>query len=98
MVCDAPRLSPEVLDRALSQLPDWTCRDNTLERVIAFKTYADGLAVLNRVAALAETTNHHPELLLGYAQLTVRYWTHTANGITELDITAAQVVDALFKV
>ena len=40
---------------------------------------------MNRVAALAEAENHHPDIAIAYRKVTLRWTTHSAGGITELD-------------
>ena len=39
--------------------------------------------------------DHHPDILLTYAEVTVTIWTHKVNGLTENDFIFAAKVDAL---
>ena len=39
--------------------------------------------------------DHHPDFVLEYRRLTVRFWTHTAGGVTQKDIDAAGAADRL---
>ncbi|MEE8206978.1 MAG: 4a-hydroxytetrahydrobiopterin dehydratase [Nitrospinaceae bacterium] len=34
---------------------------------------------------------------MNYRRITVRYWTHTASGVTLADIQMAQMIDPLFS-
>jgi 4a-hydroxytetrahydrobiopterin dehydratase len=43
------------------------------------------LAFVNRVAELAEAENHHPVIAIHYNEVTLRWWTHTAGGVTDRD-------------
>ena len=45
---------------------------------------------------LAEANNHHPDIMIQYKRISVRYWTHTTSGVTLADVQMAQKVDALF--
>ena len=95
MSCSTIALSATEIRENLSRLPHWQFRENALERVYAAPTYLDGLEQLNAVARLSEQADHHPDLFLGWRKLTVRYWTHTANGVTQLDFELAQRVEDL---
>ncbi|HBJ82563.1 MAG TPA: 4a-hydroxytetrahydrobiopterin dehydratase, partial [Verrucomicrobiales bacterium] len=47
------------------------------------------------VAQEAEALNHHPNLLVGWRQVTVRLTTHSAGGLTGLDVTLAGNISAV---
>lgn len=95
MGCSTHALTETELRERLKQLPRWTLNGQALERVYEGKSYADALAALNRIAQRAEETDHHPDMTLVWKKLTIRYSTHSANGITELDFNAAVQADAL---
>ena len=40
---------------------------------------------MNRVGELAEAENHHPDIAIHYNRVTLRWWTHTAGGVTDRD-------------
>jgi 4a-hydroxytetrahydrobiopterin dehydratase len=66
--------------------PDgWTEVDNALERTFELDSFVEALAFVNRVGELAETENHHPDIAIRYDKVTLRWWTHTAGGITDRD-------------
>jgi 4a-hydroxytetrahydrobiopterin dehydratase len=56
-----------------------------LEREFRFDDFAQALAFVNRVGELAEAADHHPDIELRYNRVTLRWWTHSAGGITERD-------------
>jgi 4a-hydroxytetrahydrobiopterin dehydratase len=64
---------------------DWNEVDDALERTFVFGGFAEALAFVNRVGELAETENHHPDIRIDYSRVTLRWWTHTAGGITDRD-------------
>ena len=63
----------------------WTEVDKALERTFEFESFVDALAFVNRVGELAEAENHHPDIAIHYNRVTLRWWTHTAGGITDRD-------------
>ena len=63
----------------------WSEVENALEREFRFGDFRAAIAFVNRVAELAEETNHHPDIAISYRRVTLRWWTHTAGGITDLD-------------
>jgi 4a-hydroxytetrahydrobiopterin dehydratase len=88
-------ISSEALQDQLSQeLALWQLKDNALERVYRGVSYLDALDKLNAIAQHAEVADHHPDLALHWKTLIIRYWTHTANGVTALDLEQARQVEA----
>lgn len=75
----------------------WTHNDNALQRINTCHDYLQSLELLYRIGQMAEQDDHHPDLLLHYKRLTIRYWTHRAKGITDLDFTCAEKVEALIR-
>jgi 4a-hydroxytetrahydrobiopterin dehydratase len=63
----------------------WNEADEALERTFEFPNFVDALAFVNRVGQLAEAENHHPDIAINYNKVTLRWWTHSAGGITERD-------------
>ena len=63
----------------------WTEVDKALERTFQLDSFVDALAFVNRVGELAEAENHHPDIAIHYDKVTLRWWTHTADGITDRD-------------
>ena len=67
-----------------------------IERVMHAKTFMEGIDFVHKVAEAAEAENHHPDIFINYKRITVRYWTHTASGVTLADVQMAQKIDPLF--
>jgi 4a-hydroxytetrahydrobiopterin dehydratase len=63
----------------------WSEVDGALERTFELDDFAAALAFVNRVGQLAESENHHPDIAIHYNKVTLRWWTHTAGGITDRD-------------
>ena len=63
----------------------WTEVGKALERTFELENFVEALAFVNRVGELAEAENHHPDIAIHYNRVTLRWWTHTAGGITDRD-------------
>jgi len=57
-------------------------------------TFAAGLDLLNVIGRLAEEANHHPDVDLRYAGMTVRLLTHEVMALTERDVAMARKISA----
>lgn len=69
---------------------DWNLVDeHHLEKQFTFKNFVQALDFTNRVGAIAEEQNHHPDILLTWGKVTVTIWTHKINGLTESDFVFA---------
>jgi 4a-hydroxytetrahydrobiopterin dehydratase len=85
-----------MVDTGLVAVPDqWEEVDGALESTFAFPGFTDALAFVNRVGELAEAENHHPDIAIHYNRVTLRWWTHTAGGITDRDRELAAKSSAL---
>lgn len=54
------------------------------------KSFMTGVALVNRIADLAEEANHHPDIELSYPSVTVRMSTHEVGALTERDVELAR--------
>lgn len=84
----------------LKELPEWSIdeRDEpALEARFRFNDFIGALAFTNSVAELAESHNHHPQIVLEYGAVTVRWWTHTAGGIATNDVLMAQITNRAYR-
>lgn len=93
----APSVGGAETRELLRQLPGWSVveRDGVrqLERVVTFSDFVAALAFTNRVGALAEAEGHHPALLTEWGRVTVRWWTHTIQGLHRNDFVMAAKTD-----
>ncbi len=89
----AELLSDIAIQRELGSLPGWSRRGDLLTRTYAFRTFPDAIAFVNRVAAAAESANHHPDIDIRYSRVTLSLSTHDAGGITQNDLDLAKAID-----
>ena len=74
----------------------WTREGSAIVREWTLADFAAALAFVNRVAALAEAANHHPDILLhGWNRVRLELSTHSQGGLTEADFALARELDGL---
>ena len=59
--------------------------NGALQRELEFRDFVDALAFVNRVGELAERENHHPDIEIHWNKVTLRWWTHVADAVTDRD-------------
>jgi 4a-hydroxytetrahydrobiopterin dehydratase len=74
---------------------DWIETDGALERTVELASFPAAIEFVNRVAALAEEANHHPDIAISYRKVTLRWTTHSAGAITDRDRDLAEQTNAL---
>jgi 4a-hydroxytetrahydrobiopterin dehydratase len=73
----------------------WAEIDGALASELEFASFREAIAFVNRLADLAEAENHHPDIEIHYRRVTVRWWTHTAAGVTDRDRELAGKTDEI---
>ena len=76
-------------------MDDWEERDGALVREFELPSFREAIEFVGRLADLAESEDHHPDLDIRYRRVTVRWTTHSAGGITEKDRELAVRTSAL---
>jgi 4a-hydroxytetrahydrobiopterin dehydratase len=87
----------EALSR-LRELPGWTLAPNgkSIRRDYVLKDFLAAVALIRRIAPLAQAMDHHPDLhLTGYRKLKVVLSTHDSGGLGLKDFRLAKRIDAL---
>ena len=89
-----PPLTTEEIAPLLAQLDGWTCvEDHHLEKRYMLDGFRAALELVNRIGAIAEEQDHHPNLALGWGWAQVSIWTHKIDGLTESDFVFAAKCD-----
>ncbi len=90
----AELLSPEqVRDRIRTLHDDWSATTGPLNRTIEFADFTTAVQFINLLAPRCEELDHHPELALRWRWVDVALTTHSAGGVTALDLQLAEIVD-----
>jgi 4a-hydroxytetrahydrobiopterin dehydratase len=88
------RLDDEEITRQLVDLPDWRREGDAIRATFEAPAFLAGIRLVDEVAALAETMNHHPDIDIRWRRVTFALSTHSAGGLTQLDVELAHQIDA----
>ncbi len=91
------KLSDEAIQEQLEQLVAWRVVDGQLYQQFVLPTFPSAIFFVGAVAHLAELGEHHPDMLIEYNKVSLRFVTHSAGGITEKDFAMAHKVDELWQ-
>jgi len=90
-----PKLSePEILAK-LPMAKGWDRHGDMLIRSWQFPSFRRALEFVNQVAALAEKSDHHPDIILSYRRVRLELSTHSEGGLTDLDFSLASEINTL---
>jgi 4a-hydroxytetrahydrobiopterin dehydratase len=97
MTCSSstPKLSGEEIANELSLLSGWSSSGNWIEKEYEFKNFLRAMLFVNAVAYVAESVNHHPDIIIHFRTVTIRNWTHASGGVTKYDFELAGKIDGL---
>ncbi len=84
-------------EAAIAQLRGWAASDgrDAIEKSFAFKDFSEAWAFMSRAALRAEAMDHHPEWFNVYNRVEVTLSTHSAGGVTALDVELAKYLDGI---
>lgn len=83
------------IEPLLAQVDGWQAVDgHHLEKQYKLANFSAALDLVNRIGAIAEEQNHHPDIHLAWGSVKVTIWTHKINGLTESDFIFAAKCDA----
>lgn len=92
-------LTPEQANKLLKELNDWSLIDEAhlLAKSFHFKNFEQTMEFVNKVAAIAEEEEHHPDLTISYGDVGIELTTHAIAGLSENDFIMAAKIDELGK-
>ena len=91
-----PTLAPEEVDAALAEQGlSWERAGDELVTTVELRDFAAALTFVNAVGAAAEAANHHPDIDIRWNKVHLVLSTHSAGGLTVLDIALAAAIDRL---
>jgi 4a-hydroxytetrahydrobiopterin dehydratase len=92
----ATLLNDAELAAALAGLTDWRGDRSAISRDVSIPD-GDVAGFLAHLEAIAREMNHDPAVERSGGAVVLTMWTHSAGGVTELDVAFASRVDALLR-
>ncbi len=91
------KLSAAQIGKKLKSLPGWEHKGNAITKLFRFKEFMDGIKFVNRIARIAETADHHPDITINYTRIRFACSTHSEGGVTDKDFELAAQIERAFK-
>lgn len=89
----AKKLSEAEIVKALQRLDGWEREGPVIRKLYTFKTFAEGIRFVDRVAVEADAADHHPDIDIRYTTVVMTLSTHSAGGLTAKDVAVAEKID-----
>lgn len=81
--------------KLIAQLPEWELSSDggTITRYIEYKSFAKALEAVQKISAIAEKEQHHPDIGFGWGYVDISLTTHAVDGLTKNDFISAAKYD-----
>ncbi len=93
------KLTPDRRAEVLQELSEtgWAAQSDrdAIHKQFKFKNFVEAMGFMTRAGIHAEKLNHHPEWSNVYSRVEVTLTTHDADGLSELDVKLAKIMDGL---
>jgi 4a-hydroxytetrahydrobiopterin dehydratase len=89
------KLSENEIKTALESLDGWEFDGDKIEKKYKFEKFAAALAFVNKVGGIAESADHHPDIMFGWGYAKIETTTHDRGGVTDFDIDLARKIDRI---
>jgi 4a-hydroxytetrahydrobiopterin dehydratase len=90
------KLTPTQIEMELKQVPDWKLNvAGEIEKTFTLTGFPQSMLFVQAVGLLAESKNHHPDILIQWNKVRLSLTTHDAGGLSGKDFELAKLVNAL---
>jgi 4a-hydroxytetrahydrobiopterin dehydratase len=93
-------LTPEQVDELRGSIGMWDVSEDTkkLSHTFTFTNFVEAMKFVDKVADLAESEGHHPDIHIFYNKVTLELSTHAIAGLSENDFILAAKIDTIAPV
>lgn len=95
----APTLTGEEVKNYIQNVPQWELYDNDtkIKREYVFENFVKAVDFINKIAVLAESEGHHPNIYLyDFKKVRIELWTHKIGGLHKNDFILATKIEEIF--
>lgn len=89
------KLSAEEIVERTSELKTWIAEDDVLKKRFNFTNFAEALDFVNKVGAIAEKLDHHPDITFGWGYAEFSITTHDTGSLTQRDFDLAKEIESI---
>lgn len=93
MLEDRRLLSRTEINEFLNSQNEWAFHNDGIERELKFDSYMDSIKFINKIAVKAEELNHHPDMIVGWCNIQIRFSTHDLDGLSTYDLKMAEATN-----
>jgi len=90
-----PPLADAEIKAALGALAGWTRVGDEIVKTFECSSFAAAIAFVVQVGFLAERANHHPDIDVRWRKVKIALTTHSAHGLTNLDLDLATEIEGI---
>ena len=95
-----PPLPDAKEDEFMNEVQGWILlRDGThkIRRQFKLKTFKEAMKFVNRIADIADSEGHHPDIYIFYNKVQLDLFTHAVGGLSENDFIMASKINKAFE-
>ena len=81
----------------LPLVENWFLVGDQIKRDFKFKNFKQSMDFVSKVADIAESENHHPDIYIFYNKVNLTLYTHAVKGLSENDFILAAKVNQLMN-
>ncbi len=90
------KLGISEIENNARKLPNWNLQGHeSIVCKLEFDTFMLAVAFINRIAALAEIADHHPEIFNVYNRVELVLTTHDCDGLSQKDFDLAEKINRI---
>ena len=93
-----PALGDNEIKKLLPKISGWELQENKkLKKEFKFKDFLGSMDFVNKIARVAESEGHHPNIFISYNKVRITLTTHASAGLTENDFIMAAKIDEIIS-
>ncbi|MBP7006666.1 MAG: 4a-hydroxytetrahydrobiopterin dehydratase [Candidatus Pacebacteria bacterium] len=98
--CEVGSIEPmerSMAESYMSMTPLWVLNEkaDAISKDYKFKDFVEAMAFVNKVADVAESEGHHPDIQISYNKVHIDLTTHAIKGLSENDFIVASKIDKI---
>jgi len=83
------------LKETIIESKNWGSSNKKLEKTFKFKDFNESIDFVNKVAKIAESQNHHPDITIKYDKVYITITDHEKGGVSEKCYKLVKAIDKL---